>query len=73
MRAHYAEIAAMREHIPRLRSGLQYLLQDEGQDLVEYAFVIALLALGATASLRSLAGTLDSTFAAIGTVLATAA
>jgi len=67
------EIATTQEHILELRIGLQHLMRDEGKDLVEYAFAITLLALGDTASLRSLAGNLESIFAAAGTVLTTAA
>jgi pilus assembly protein Flp/PilA len=48
------------------------LAQDEAQDLVEYALVIALIALGATAAMSTLAGTISTAFGTIGTNLSTA-
>lgn len=43
--------------------------RDEGQDLVEYALVVALVALGATAALQSLGQALASAFSNISTTL----
>jgi pilus assembly protein Flp/PilA len=43
---------------------------DEGQDLVEYALAVALIAFGATAGMQSLAGGLNTAFINITTVLA---
>jgi pilus assembly protein Flp/PilA len=46
------------------------LLHDEsGQDLIEYALVAALIALGATASMKVLATTIGSALSGIGTRL----
>jgi pilus assembly protein Flp/PilA len=46
------------------------LLWDEsGQDLIEYALVAALIALGATASMKTLATTIGSAFTVVGTKL----
>jgi pilus assembly protein Flp/PilA len=46
------------------------LLRDEsGQDLIEYALVAALIALGATASMRTLATTIGSALGDIGSRL----
>ena len=42
---------------------------DEGQDLVEYALVVALIAFGATAGMKSLAGGLTKAFQGISTTL----
>ena len=42
---------------------------EEGQDLVEYALVVALIALGATAALGTLGGALSSAFGNITTKL----
>jgi pilus assembly protein Flp/PilA len=39
--------------------------RDEGQDLVEYALVVALIALGATASMGKLAGAISTAFGTI--------
>ena len=48
------------------------MLRDEsGQDLVEYALVVALIALGATASMTSLATSFSTAFSKVGSKLAT--
>jgi pilus assembly protein Flp/PilA len=44
---------------------------EEGQDLVEYALVVALIAFGATAGMTSLAGGINSAFSKISTALST--
>jgi pilus assembly protein Flp/PilA len=46
--------------------------REEGQDLVEYALVVAIIALGATASMKALAGTISTAFATISTTFANA-
>ena len=43
--------------------------REEGQDLVEYALVVALIAFGATAGMKSLATGLNSAFQGISTTL----
>jgi pilus assembly protein Flp/PilA len=45
--------------------------RDEGQDLVEYALVVALVAFGATAGMKSLASGLNLAFGNISTKLGT--
>ena len=45
---------------------------DEGQDLVEYALVVAIIALGATASMQSLATVISTAFGSISTAFASA-
>lgn len=48
------------------------LVRDEsGQDLVEYALVLALIALAATASMKALATTIGTAFTSVGTKLTT--
>jgi pilus assembly protein Flp/PilA len=42
---------------------------EEGQDLVEYALVVALIALGATAGMSALAGGINSAFNHLSTTL----
>jgi len=44
--------------------------REEGQDLVEYALVVALIALGATASMGKLAGAISTAFGTISTTFA---
>ena len=45
--------------------------QEEGQDLVEYALVVALIAFGATAGMGALAGGINQAFNTISTTLST--
>ena len=45
------------------------LSQDEGQDLVEYALIVALIALAATAGMKTLATAINSGFTTLGTTL----
>ena len=57
----------------RLYEKLQNLLShEEGQDLVEYALVVAIIALGATASMQGLAQVISSSFASISSAFASA-
>jgi pilus assembly protein Flp/PilA len=48
---------------------LQSLMHEEGQDLVEYALVVALLALAATAGLNGLATAINTGFTNIAATL----
>jgi pilus assembly protein Flp/PilA len=43
--------------------------REEGQDLVEYALVVALIAFGATAGMGALAGGINQAFNTISTTL----
>ena len=55
-----------------LYSRLQNLiLREEGQDLIEYALVVALIAFAATASMQTLATDINTAFGNIGTTLQT--
>jgi len=47
------------------------MAREEGQDLVEYALVVALLALAATTGMKSLATAINLAFTNIGTTLGT--
>jgi pilus assembly protein Flp/PilA len=49
----------------------RFLNDENGQDLVEYALVVALIALGATASMSSLATSFSTAFSSIGSKTAT--
>jgi pilus assembly protein Flp/PilA len=44
--------------------------REEGQDLVEYALVVALIALGAVAGMKALATGINTLFTSISTTLA---
>jgi pilus assembly protein Flp/PilA len=48
------------------------MCRDEGQDLVEYALVVAIIALGATAAMGKLAGAISSAFGTISTTFSNA-
>jgi pilus assembly protein Flp/PilA len=48
-----------------------FLGDESGQDLVEYALVLALIALAATASMKTLATTIGTAFTSVGTKLTT--
>ncbi len=47
--------------------------EEEGQDLVEYGLLVALVALAATAGMSALANAINATFVSLGTRLTTAA
>jgi pilus assembly protein Flp/PilA len=47
------------------------LRNEDGQDMVEYAIVMGLIALGATAAMKTLATTIGSGFTSVGTKLTT--
>jgi pilus assembly protein Flp/PilA len=49
-----------------------FICDDSGQDLIEYALVAALIALGATAAMTSLAGSISTAFSTVGSKLTTA-
>jgi pilus assembly protein Flp/PilA len=45
------------------------LVREEGQDLIEYALLIAFVAMAATAGMTSLAASINAAFSTIGTNL----
>ena len=54
----------------KLYSRIYWLISlEDGQDLVEYALVVALIAFGATAGMKSLATGLNTAFKGISTTL----
>lgn len=56
----------------KLYARVQDLLhREEGQDLIEYALVVALIALAATAGMQTVATDINLAFSNIGTTLAT--
>jgi pilus assembly protein Flp/PilA len=60
----------MRQTIKKQLFRLKRLLADEyGQDLVEYALIVALIAFGATAGMKGMAGGLNKAFNTISTNL----
>jgi len=60
----------MKDTMLMLSIKLRTLLSDEqGQDLIEYALVVALIAFGATAAMSTLATDINLAFTTIGTTL----
>ena len=56
----------------KMKQVFESFIQDEsGQDLVEYALVVALIALGATAGISSLATSFSTAFSTVGSKLST--
>jgi len=50
----------------------QFMQEESGQDLIEYALVAALVGLGAVASMQGLANNIGNTFNSIGNSLTSA-
>jgi pilus assembly protein Flp/PilA len=60
----------MKDKLMQLSSKLQALLMnEEGQDLIEYALVVALIAFAATAGMGKLATAINAAFNSVGTTL----
>lgn len=63
----------MNDKLLMLSIKLKTLLSDEqGQDLIEYALVVALIAFGAIAGMKTLANDINTAFNNIGTTLTSA-
>ena len=61
----------MNETMLKLSAKLETLLQEEGQDLIEYALVVALIAFAATVGMQSLAAQINALFVSLGGIMAT--
>lgn len=59
----------MRKAILRLCISAQELKKEQGQDLIEYALVVALIAFAATAGMGAVAAQINAAFINIGTTL----
>ena len=60
----------MNDMLLKLSIKLRTMLSDEqGQDLIEYALVVALIAFGATAAMSTLSSDINGAFTKIGTAL----
>jgi pilus assembly protein Flp/PilA len=53
----------------KLRIAFMALQTEEGQDLVEYCLLVAMIAFAATAGMNTLAGDINSSFNHLGTKL----
>jgi pilus assembly protein Flp/PilA len=66
------EETSMKFELWKLYTKLQNLMaREEGQDLIEYALVVALIAFAATAGMNTLASAINAAFGQIGTTLTT--
>ena len=61
----------MKDGLLKLSVMLQILKDENGQDLIEYALVVALIAFAATAGMSSLAAAINTAFSNVGTKLGT--
>jgi pilus assembly protein Flp/PilA len=62
----------MKEIMWKLSIKIRTILNnEEGQDLIEYALVVALIAFAATAGMGTVATNINAAFASIGTKLST--
>ena len=61
----------MKDKFLKLSVMLQILKDENGQDLIEYALVVALIAFAATAGMGSLAASLNQAFTNMGTKVTT--
>jgi pilus assembly protein Flp/PilA len=67
------ERTAMKFELWKLYTKLQHLMaREEGQDLVEYALVVSMIALAATAAMQTLAVDVNSIFVNLGDTLTSA-
>jgi pilus assembly protein Flp/PilA len=63
----------MKDMVTKLSAKIQTLMmREEGQDLVEYALVVSLIAFAAIAGMGTLANDINSAFSNIGTKLTSA-
>jgi pilus assembly protein Flp/PilA len=61
----------MKDKLMKIYIAVQMFRQENGQDLVEYALVVALIALAATAGMKILAADISNAFSNVGSTLAT--
>jgi pilus assembly protein Flp/PilA len=61
----------MKDKLLKLSVMLQILKDENGQDLIEYALVVALIAFAATAGMSGLAAQINTAFNNMGTKLTT--
>jgi pilus assembly protein Flp/PilA len=61
----------MKDKLLKLSVMFQILKDENGQDLIEYALMVALIAFGATTGMNKLANSMNVAFTHIGTKLTT--
>ena len=69
----FGERLQMKDLILKVSAKIQNaMMSEEGQDVIEYALVIAFVAFAATAGMKSLATAMNSAFGTLGTDLTNA-
>jgi pilus assembly protein Flp/PilA len=66
---HLRRLTQMKGKLLQLAIKMQILLDEDGQDLIEYALVVALIAFAATAGMSTLATSINAAFTSVGTTL----
>ena len=66
------DIEMLEESTMKLTAMIKNLIREDGQDLVEYTLLVALIAFAATASMKTLATRINTTFTNISTSLTAA-
>jgi pilus assembly protein Flp/PilA len=62
----------MKDKLIQISANLRAFMMDEsGQDLIEYALVVALVAFSATAGMSTLATKINAAFSSVGSTLTT--
>ena len=61
----------MKDALVKIYVKMQIVKKDDGQDLIEYALVVALIALMATVGMKAVANDINNAFTAIGNKLTT--
>jgi pilus assembly protein Flp/PilA len=59
----------MKDSLLQFAIKMRTLLDEDGQDLIEYALVVALIAFSATAGMSTLASSINAAFTSVGTTL----
>ena len=62
---------SMKEQLLRLQIRMRIMLDENGQDLIEYALVVALIAFAATVGMTKVANGINNAFTSIATKLST--
>jgi len=60
----------MKDKLMKIYVAVKMLREENGQDLIEYALVVALIAFAATAGMTTLAHDINNAFSLVGSTLA---
>ena len=62
----------MKDRLLKLQTRIQITLDDNGQDLIEYAMVVALIAFGATVGMGNVANGINNIFSKVASKISSA-